>query len=71
MTEHEKIVNNIKAEIARKGLSISQVAGMIGISPRSYITRLNNFAKGQDVTYSLFEKSSKVLNLPVKIFFEI
>lgn len=70
MTEHERIINNIKAEIARKGLKTTDVARKIGISNRSYITRLNNFAKGGDVTFSLFEKTAKALNLPITIFFE-
>jgi len=69
MTVHQRISNNIKAEIARKGLKLKDVAIMSNINQRSYSNRLENFSKGKDIKFSFFEKTAKVLDIDISIFF--
>ena len=71
MTEHEKYINNLEVEIIKKGLKQKDIAVMIGSKPSNYNQSLNNFKKGKGVNFILFEKTAKVLGVPVKIFFEI
>lgn len=70
MTEHERYVYNIKAEIIRKGLTNKEIAKIIGVPVRSYTARLRNFSKGGTVTFDLFESTAKALEVPVAVFFK-
>ncbi len=59
-------VSNIKAEMARKNITITEMAKKIGISTNSLSSKLN---KKTDFKVKEVEKISKVLNVSLNIFF--
>jgi transcriptional regulator with XRE-family HTH domain len=70
MNSHERIANNIRAEITRKGYSIKDFSMKIGVSYDTYINTLNRFSKGHDMRLSFLEKTSEGLSVPIEIFFK-
>ena len=70
MKDHKRIANNLKAEIKRKGLTLEYVAFRTGTSRQSFTSRLNRFSKGEDIRFSFFEKTAKVLDISLSKFFE-
>ncbi|GLI57323.1 hypothetical protein PM10SUCC1_28370 [Propionigenium maris DSM 9537] len=69
MSEHYEVANNIRAEIRRRDMTLEDVAKKIGLSRQSYTTRLNRFARGEDVLFSFLEKTAMALEVPLTIFF--
>lgn len=59
-------VNNVRAEMARKNITISEMAKKIGISANSLSKKLN---KKTDFKINELERISTLLDVPLNIFF--
>lgn len=59
--------NALRAEIVRNGLTQKEVAKMIGISEKTFITRMNRGAFGTDEAEVMI-RELKIKN-PARIFF--
>ena len=66
MSDIETVTSNLKAEIARRGLSVLELAGCLGIS----VSMGGRMRMRPELRISELEKAAEYLGLDVWVFFQ-